>query len=168
MRRKYDVAFLDEVTNEIRRRLPDAAIGTDVIAGFPGETDREFEATVNLVSRLPFTYLHVFPYSKRSGTTAAKLKGHLPATVIKARAQQLRELGETKRAAFASSFAGRTLAVLAENASEPSRGRLAGYSRNYQRLEFDGDASLSNHEVRVRALCWDQGHLFGHLERSTR
>jgi threonylcarbamoyladenosine tRNA methylthiotransferase MtaB len=165
MRRKYDVAFLDDVTNEIRRRLPDAAIGTDVIAGFPGETEREADATVGVIERLPFTYLHVFPYSKRSGTTAAKLRGHLPPVVVKARAQHLRELGEKKRAAFGRSFVGRTLQVLVEGARE-GKPALTGYSRNYQRVDFEGAPSFSNREVRVRAVGWDRGRLFGRLEKA--
>jgi len=149
MRRKYDTSLLRDVGTEIRRRLPAAAIGTDVIAGFPGETEDQFEATLAAIAELPFTYLHVFPYSKRTGTTAAKLDGHLPPARIKDRAARLRALGEEKRAEFAQRFCGDTLPVLVEEA-ESAAGRLVGYSRNYQRVELTGPATLVNREVDVR------------------
>jgi threonylcarbamoyladenosine tRNA methylthiotransferase MtaB len=148
MRRAYDSALLSDLTREIRRRLPDAAIGTDVIAGFPGETEAEFRATADTLADLPFTYFHVFPYSRRSGTTAAKLPGHVDASEIKRRAGILRGLGEAKRRSFASTFVGRRLPVLVEE-RPASQGTLTGYSRNYQRVEFGGDPSLANREVGV-------------------
>ena len=108
----------------------DAALGTEVIAGFPGETDAEFEATTALLDELPFTYFHVFPYSRRRGTTAAKQAGHLPAATVQERARRLRQMGEQKRAAFAAQFVGRTLRVLVETPAEGSTESLQGYSRN--------------------------------------
>jgi threonylcarbamoyladenosine tRNA methylthiotransferase MtaB len=99
---------------------------------------------------LPFTYFHVFPYSPRRGTTAAKRTDHLPAAVIRERAQRLRRLGERKRAAFARGFIGHALGVLVEARATAAGTRLAGYSRNYQRIEFSGPATLANREVTVR------------------
>jgi len=128
--------------------LPDAAIGTDVIAGFPGETNLEFDRTRELLEELPFTYFHVFPYSKRSGTTAAKLSDHIAPARIRQRAKELRRLGERKRAAFAASFVGRTLPVLIEEGSGRSD-LVSGYARNYQRVEVRGAAALTNREVLV-------------------
>jgi threonylcarbamoyladenosine tRNA methylthiotransferase MtaB len=166
MRRKYASGMVRELANEIRRRLPDAAIGTDVIAGFPGETEAQFEATFELLSELPFTYFHVFPYSIRSGTTAAKLPGHLPPIVVKNRAARLRELGERKRHAFARSAVGSIMRVLAEHA--PARaGVLSGYSRNYQRVEFVADAALANHEVSVEGVRCEAGRIVGRLVGET-
>lgn len=163
MRRKYDSALLYDVCAEIRRRLPDAAIGTDVIAGFPGESAEQFAATYAAIEALPFTYLHVFPYSKRTGTTAAKLEGHLAPACIKERAARLRDLGEHKRVEFARRFVGRTLAVLTEEA-DPVAGRLVGYSRNYQRVELDAPAALTNREVTVRVREVAGARLLGDLE----
>lgn len=163
MRRKYDSGLIRELAREVRSRLPDAAIGTDVIAGFPGESAAQFAATEEMLAELPFTYFHVFPYSRRSGTTAAKLAGHLDAAVIKQRAERLRSLGESKRSAFARCFAGRRLPVLVE---EPVRGRdrpLSGYSRNYQRVELDGPASLANQEVWVEVEAVAGSTLSGRL-----
>jgi threonylcarbamoyladenosine tRNA methylthiotransferase MtaB len=96
----------------IRERLPDAAIGADVIAGFPGETQEEHSSTVAFIENLPFTYLHVFSFSKRPGTAAAGFSGEIPANVIKNRARELRALGESKSSAFRREQVGKQLRVL--------------------------------------------------------
>jgi threonylcarbamoyladenosine tRNA methylthiotransferase MtaB len=167
MRRKYDCAYLRDLGRELRTRLPDAAIGTDVIAGFPGETEEQFERTLALLEALPFTYFHVFPYSRRTGTTAAKLPGHLPRSCIRRRAERLRALGERKRAEFARLFVGRVLPVLAEHAPARRSGWLTGYSRNYQRVEFQGPLGLANTEVGVAIQSCQGGRLFGELRTAS-
>src|SRR6266849_2345085 len=96
----------------IRETLPHAAIGADVITGFPGETDADHAATMDFIRAHPFTYLHVFSYSARPGTKAAALPGHLPGHVVKQRARALRALGEQKAESFRASQLGRTLRVL--------------------------------------------------------
>ncbi len=149
MRRRYDTRLLRDVVAEIRRQLPDAGLGTDVIAGFPGETEGDFESGRALLDELPFSYFHVFPYSRRRGTTAVKLSGHLPKAVIAARAQRLRKLGEHKRGAFAAGFVGAMLRVLPEGTQVPGR-VLSGYARNYVRVRVRGDALAANREVSVR------------------
>ncbi len=148
MRRRYDDAFLDDVFAEIRHALPDAAIGTDVIGGFPGETEAQFEGGLEALSRLPITYFHVFPYSKRVGTTAARLGEQVPPSVVHERARRLRRLGEAKRADFARTFVGRDLRVLIEGGSTTLAPAL-GYARNYQRVAIHGQIA-ANREVDVR------------------
>jgi threonylcarbamoyladenosine tRNA methylthiotransferase MtaB len=148
MRRRYTTADYRERVAKIIKAMPDAAIGTDVIAGFPGETEAEFERGFNFIESLPLAYLHVFPYSVRDGTTAAKFIDRVPAAVIKRRAAALRELGEIKRRRFAAAASGRRLRVLLE---QQNGGRLEGYSRNYVRVIADGPAELVNHEVEVEA-----------------
>jgi threonylcarbamoyladenosine tRNA methylthiotransferase MtaB len=96
----------------IRERLPHAAIGADVIAGFPGETNEEHAETLRFIEERPFTYLHVFSYSSRPGTRAATLKAHIHGDEVKRRARELRALGERKAAEFRESQIGRTLRVL--------------------------------------------------------
>jgi threonylcarbamoyladenosine tRNA methylthiotransferase MtaB len=95
-----------------REWLPDSAIGTDVIAGFPGETESDHEATLSLIERLPLTYLHVFSFSSRPGTAAAELRNQVPEQVIARRARELRAVGEQKKMAFQRAQVGRTLRVL--------------------------------------------------------
>jgi len=162
MRRQYDTALLRAVSAEVRRRLPDAAIGTDVIAGFPGETDAQFEATVQLLQELPFTAFHVFPYSRRTGTTAAKLPGQVASRTITERAARLRALSEEKQAAFAHRFVGGVLRVLMEH-TPPRPAWLCGYSRNYLRVECPGDIALANRELSVHVEAGQGGRLVGRV-----
>jgi threonylcarbamoyladenosine tRNA methylthiotransferase MtaB len=160
MRRKYDTAFMTDLTQRVREELPLAAIGTDVIAGFPGESEFAFEVGLERLAALPFTYFHVFPYSKRSGTTAAKRSDHLPQAVVRQRAARLRRLGEAKRLEFARRHVGETVSVLVEDQLAPD-GSCLGYSRNYQRVEFPGDDSWVNREVPVRISGVRDGRLQG-------
>ncbi len=163
MRRKYDARFVRALGAEIRVALPEAAIGTDVIVGFPGETDAQFDATLQLMEDLPLTYFHVFPYSKRNGTTAVKLPAQLDPRCIKRRAAQLRALGERKRAAFARRHVGTTMRVLVEATPARALGRMHGYSRNYQRVEFCGAPELASREVTVRIVAADGAKLVGEM-----
>jgi threonylcarbamoyladenosine tRNA methylthiotransferase MtaB len=98
-----------------RERLPDAAIGADVIAGFPGETEEDHQATLSFIDRLPLTYLHVFSFSSRPGTAAANLRNQVPERVIARRSRELRALGEKKKAAFQSVQMGHPMRVLTLN-----------------------------------------------------
>jgi threonylcarbamoyladenosine tRNA methylthiotransferase MtaB len=112
MHRWYRAEHYARRVELIRERLPNAAIGADVITGFPGETEAEHAATMRFIEERPFTYLHVFSYSVRPGTRAAALSGHLPGEAIKRRARELRAVGETKAAEFRESQVGRSLRVL--------------------------------------------------------
>ncbi len=150
MRRRYDTALAGERLAMIRELLPDAAIGTDLIAGFPGEDDAAFQRTLAFVESSPLTYGHVFPYSVRSGTTAAKLDGHQPPAVIAGRARRLRAACDAARAAFARRFDGAAAEVLVETTREPQTGALRGYTRNYLRARLDGPDAWMGTVVPVR------------------
>jgi threonylcarbamoyladenosine tRNA methylthiotransferase MtaB len=164
MRRRYVTAHFRERLGRVLAALPDAAIGTDLIVGFPGETARHFERYLKFVESLPIAYFHVFPYSVRAGTTAAKFGGRVAPEEIRRRAGVMRELGEGKRRVFAQRFVGRTLKVLFEEAD--ARGRLQGYSRNYVRVVANGGAELSNHEVEVEASFAEGAQLAGRIVRT--
>jgi threonylcarbamoyladenosine tRNA methylthiotransferase MtaB len=112
MRRWYRANHYAERVRVIRRLLPDAAIGADVIVGFPGETADEFEATARFIERLPFTYLHVFSFSVRPGTEAARLGDSVSPQIIRKRARALRALAQGKSDTFRASQAGRNLRAL--------------------------------------------------------
>ena len=112
MHRWYRAAHYAERIDLIRSALPDAAIGADVIAGFPGESDEDFNATYDFITRLPFTYLHVFSFSARPGTKAADLGAPVSQTVTRDRARALRALGQQKAAAFRELHAGQTVRAL--------------------------------------------------------
>jgi len=112
MHRWYRAEHYARRVELIHDRLPNAAIGADVITGFPGESEADHAATLEFISERPFTYLHVFSYSQRPGTKAATLPGQVPGHIIKTRARELRSLADSKSAAFRRSQIGRTLRVL--------------------------------------------------------
>ena len=159
MRRRYDTALTAERLAMIREYLPDASIGTDLIAGFPGEDEASFERTVAFVTASPLTYAHVFPYSVRSGTTAAKLDGKVAPAVIRTRAERLRRLFAAKRVAFARRFEGRTAEVLVENTRDPQSGLLRGYTRNYLRAHLAGDDATMGRRMPVRLAIGHGGRV---------
>jgi threonylcarbamoyladenosine tRNA methylthiotransferase MtaB len=139
MHRWYRAEHYARRVELIRDRLPHAAIGADVIAGFPGETDTDHAATLAFIDSLPFTYLHVFSYSKRPGTAAARLPNHVPGAVIKRRARELRTLAEKKSSAFRHSQIGRTLRVLTLHRDElQDTESTPALSSNYLRVRVPG------------------------------
>ena len=159
MRRRYDTALARERLAMIHELLPDAAIGTDVIAGFPGEDAAAFERTLALLEETPISYCHVFPYSVRSGTTAAKLDGHNTAAVIGERARRLRALGERKRQVFARRFDGADAELLVETTRDPATGALRGYTRNYLRARLEGPDAWRGRRVPVRLRVGPGAHI---------
>jgi threonylcarbamoyladenosine tRNA methylthiotransferase MtaB len=137
MNRKYDTAFFRQRIAAIRSRFPDWAISTDVIVGFPGETEEEFLATCAFVEELSFSQLHVFPYSKRTGTVAAQWPD-LDGSLKKHRVQTLIAIGEDLSNRYVSRFLGSTLDVVPETWKD---GILDGHASNYIRIRFPGDES---------------------------
>jgi threonylcarbamoyladenosine tRNA methylthiotransferase MtaB len=161
MRRRYQTGDFRGRVERILASMPDAAIGTDLIVGFPGETAEHFERYFAFIEGLPLAYFHVFPYSVRSGTTAARFSGKVDAREIKRRAQRLRELGERRRQAFVKRFVGARLKVLLEETREPGCQRLRGYSRNYIKVLTQGTDELKNHELDVEGSAVDGLALVG-------
>ncbi|MCM2265215.1 MAG: tRNA (N(6)-L-threonylcarbamoyladenosine(37)-C(2))-methylthiotransferase MtaB [Desulfuromonadales bacterium] len=161
MRRPYGREDFRDLVGRIVTAVPDAAIGLDVIVGFPGETEDEFENTVRLIEELPVTHLHVFPFSKRPGTAAATMPGHLPGDVKKARAERLRLLGENKLAEFAARFVGRELEVAVEGGGKG--GQLKGLTRNYLEVRFAGGPELVGRCAMVRVVAVEGSFLIGEL-----
>jgi len=140
MHRKYRPWHYREKLEKIRAAMPTAAIGADVMVGFPGETDAEFEETLRMIEDLPFTYLHVFTYSPRPGTPAAKLPDQVPVAIARERNRILRELGERKKLAFMRSFIGRTLEAITLNtvAGCASDETTQALTDNYLKLHIEG------------------------------
>jgi threonylcarbamoyladenosine tRNA methylthiotransferase MtaB len=149
MDRPYSAAEYEAVVTELSLRFPDAALGADVIVGFPGETDAEFAATCDLVERSPLTYLHVFSYSDRPGTVASTMTAKVHPEMIHSRSLRLRALGERKNAAFHERILGseQRALILRERTSD---GLLVGLTGNYAEVLVAGDDSLTNRFVRVQ------------------
>jgi threonylcarbamoyladenosine tRNA methylthiotransferase MtaB len=122
MHRKYRPWHYRQKIEKVRAAMPAAAIGADVMTGFPGETDSEFEATRRFIVELPFTYLHVFTYSARPGTPAAAMADQVPAQLARERNRILRELAAAKKLAFMKSFVGKQLGAITLNAAPVGRG----------------------------------------------
>jgi threonylcarbamoyladenosine tRNA methylthiotransferase MtaB len=161
MNRHYGADFFRSLTIDIRRRAPDAAIGCDVITGFPGETEQEFENTRRLLEELPVTHLHVFPFSRRPGTPAADMPGQVSGRIARERAALLRDLGERKLEAFARNFIGRTLEVVVEGKGRA--GERKGLSDNYLSVFFAGESDLEGKLVSVFIEDWTDRGLRGRL-----
>jgi threonylcarbamoyladenosine tRNA methylthiotransferase MtaB len=140
MHRKYRPWHYREKIEKIRAAMPTAAIGADVMAGFPGETDAEFEATRRLIADLPFTYLHVFTYSARPGTPAAAMPNQVPVHVARERNKILRDLAAEKKFAFMQSFLGKTLPAITLNVVHNRQGTefTEALTDNYQKLFLHG------------------------------
>jgi threonylcarbamoyladenosine tRNA methylthiotransferase MtaB len=159
MNRHYDTAFFRKLVEGIYTRLGDAAIGLDLIAGFPGETETEFAATLGLLEDLPISHLHVFPYSRRPGTPAAAMAGHLPGSLIKERAARLRAVGAAKQDRFARGFVGEVLEVVVEGGGR--EGWRRGLSRNYLQVHFRDPDLRAGETAHVRITGAENGTLKG-------
>jgi threonylcarbamoyladenosine tRNA methylthiotransferase MtaB len=107
MRRPYTLNTYARLLDRVHRRLPDAALGTDVIVGFPGEDDGDFRVMADYLERSPLSYVHVFPYSKRPGTRAAALSGQIPGSVVRARTAEIRRITTTLASRFRSAQVGK-------------------------------------------------------------
>ena len=161
MRRNYDTAYYRALLDRVRERLPEAALGSDIIVGFPGETDEQFESSLAFFASLPLTYFHVFPYSSRRGTIAASLPVPVPASIKKIRARRMRELGGQKKSDFCAGFLGRRVSVLVETNVDKTSGLRRGFSRNYLPIVVSAAGDLANQEIEVRIGDFRNGWLIG-------
>lgn len=158
MNRHYTEQLFESLMERLMVAMPEVCVGLDVIAGFPGESDQEFERTYRLVERLPVAYLHVFPFSSRPGTPAASMPGQVPSRIVTERARLLRELAAEKRSAYARRFVGKEVSVLVQSSEN---GVLSGLSRHYLTVSFTGHSSLFNSEVPVMVTSAAADHLSG-------
>lgn len=149
MNRPYSSREYGDRVEEIRRRFPDAAIGADIIVGFPGETETEFRETLELADSLPLTYLHVFSYSDRPGTMAASMPSKVQPDDIRRRSSRLRALSEEKRQTFEGAFLDRELRALTLK-QQTAGGRRVALTGNYLEVLLPGDEVEENRMVPVR------------------
>jgi threonylcarbamoyladenosine tRNA methylthiotransferase MtaB len=152
MLRPYNTRRFAKIVEEIERKIPNAGIGTDVIAGFPGETVSDHEKTLEFLEELPFTYFHVFPYSDRSGTQASTMKNKVSPAVIKERSRQLRELSAEKNRRFRERFIGQELSFLTLGLTgDSNREALSGnYLKALVSSEIQENRILSGIITRLR------------------
>lgn len=161
MRRHYDIAQFKILIERLHTAYPNASIGTDVIVGFPGETDEIFQNTFDLLAELPITHFHVFPYSVRKGTKAEKFEGHLRGDVKKDRVKRLNQLGEVKLTKFMKQFVGSEQSVLFEQRNRD--GDFEGFTPNYLRVKVPAGRDLRNCVLDVKIESVDGTDLRGTL-----
>jgi threonylcarbamoyladenosine tRNA methylthiotransferase MtaB len=151
MNRHYTTEQFKLLLSRLQNKIENISIGIDLISGFPGETDSEHKATVELVNQLPLHYLHVFPYSKRTGTAAATMPNHVAPNIIKVRAAQLRQLGVGKISHYRGGLVGKQIEVVVE---KKHHGNLwKGVSAEYVPVEFYSPAEVGGQCFNVEVVA---------------
>jgi threonylcarbamoyladenosine tRNA methylthiotransferase MtaB len=164
MRRRYQTADYARLIHRIRETLPHSGIGADVIVGFPGETESQFDQTYAFLQDLPVTYLHVFTYSERPNTPAAVLSGSVSPRERSRRNTMLRTLGEKKRQVFLESLKGKSLKVLLE--SDVDEGNRYGFTDSYARVGVPEEGTEENTIVDARIREVRGGFCLGEMEET--
>jgi threonylcarbamoyladenosine tRNA methylthiotransferase MtaB len=160
MNRRYQADDFARLIGRIREKIPFAAIGVDVLVGFPGEDDAAFNHTCSLLEGLPVTYLHVFPYSKRPGTVAAGMANQISGPIKDERAARLRLLSDQKKAVFYQQHLGSIQRVLAENKNNRYR-LMRGFTENYIPVLFPAQENMNNQIIDVFLDRLEDGIVFG-------
>lgn len=164
MNRGYTSADFEKLASRIRAAIPDVGISTDVMVGFPGETEQDVMDTYSLISRVKFSRLHVFRYSPRPGTPAVSFPGHVQESVAYRRSQRIRALGERLAREFCIQLLGKTAEVLVEDSREGKDNLLAGFTSNYVRvLITDAGDALAGQMVLVKLIDIEGEYVIGHL-----
>ena len=165
MNRRYWIKQYAERIESIRAQIPHAAIGADVMVGFPGETDGDHAASLRFIESMPYTYVHVFPFSARPGTPAASASGQVNGRVARERSQEIRAAIAVKRQEFIAAQIGRTLPAL--TLDEMEEGARVALTTNYLKVALPGTGVLANRLVNVSTGRVTSGKLFGYLEHSS-
>lgn len=161
MKRDYSAEEYRELTDKITQAIPDVMIGADVIVGFPGEKDTQFENTRQFITSSPISYLHVFSYSDRKGTEASSMPDKIEPPMIHKRSEIMHSLGKVKWRGYIDRFMGKKLQVLIENRRDRKTGMLTGLSDNYIRVLTDGDDSAKNRIIPVHIIDRHANKLLG-------
>lgn len=151
MRRKYTMAHFSERLTKLHQALPDLAVTSDVIVGFPGESEEEFQETYDFIVNHHFSELHVFPYSPRIGTPAARMDNQIDEETKNVRVHKLISLSNQLAKEYASKFEDEVLEVIPEEMGEEPQ-TLVGYADNYMKVRFEGDDSLIGQIVKVKIV----------------
>ena len=160
MKRCYSVSDYQKSVALIRDMVPEAAITTDIIVGFPGESDAEFEQGYNLCRQMEFARIHVFPYSVRQGTQAAQMPYQIGDRVKKERSQRMLDLAEESAQNFSQRFLGQMMTVLFEQQSD---GDWTGFTDNYIKLYTRSNEDLTNQLLPVKLMRISRGGVWGEL-----
>ena len=152
MNRPYKVDKFAEVVNNLRSEIPDIALTTDIIVGFPGESDKDFERTINFVKKMNFSRLHVFPFSARTGTPAADMKPKIPEKIKKKRRNQLLKINKDLMKKYQDKFVNKEKRVVVEEKRDSETGMLTGVTDNYLQVLIDDNDKYKNKLKKVKIL----------------
>ena len=158
MNRKYTTKEFEKGVNLLRNKFPDVALTTDIIVGFPGETEEEFNTTYEFLKKIKFSKMHVFKYSPRKGTVAAKMKEQIDPIIKEERSNKLIELSDKNELDFLQKYIGKELEVLFE--SERQDGYIEGHTTNYINVKTKG-ANLENKIRKVKAIEIENTEIIG-------
>jgi threonylcarbamoyladenosine tRNA methylthiotransferase MtaB len=167
MRRPYNTWMYRALVDDLASSIPGLGLGTDVIVGHPGEREDDFDATLDLVRALPFSYLHVFAYSDRKGTEAARRPERVPSATIRERSRQLRAAGREKSLAFRRAMIEQRRDVLVLTARDRRTGLLSGLTSNYVEVLFAGPDGLARQFVPVTITGAEADHTLATLATLT-
>ena len=151
MNRRYTTSEFEEIVNRIRRKFNDSVLTTDIIVGFPGETDEEFNKTYEFLKKVKFYKMHIFKYSIRSGTKAEKMKNQIPYKIKEERSKKLLELSDENELQYLESYIGKKIKVLFEEKDE--EGFYKGHTANYILAKVKSDKNIANEILEVKAIA---------------
>ena len=166
MKRPYNATLFEGLVNKIHAEIPSAAIGADLLVGFPGESDAAFENSYAVIERAPVTYLHVFPFSPREGTPAFSFPDPVSTKVVKERCARLRALGQQKKRTFETRQLNRTLEAVIQAKRDKRTGKLIAVTSNYLSVLVEGDDALKGSMATIIPTEIKDNHIWGRLQMS--
>ncbi|MCK5097584.1 MAG: MiaB/RimO family radical SAM methylthiotransferase, partial [Desulfobacteraceae bacterium] len=158
MKRPYDTNFFKNLIEKINRQIPDASLGIDVIAGFPGETNDHFENTYSFIKDLKISYLHVFPYSPREGTKAFTFSEKVNSQEIKSRCSKLRKLSNKKKEVFENKMINKNFKAVIQTKRDKKTNLLKAITSNYLSVLIKGDDDIKGKIVDIIPKKWDENN----------
>ncbi len=160
MRRRYSCSDYEEAVKKLKEKWENAAITTDIMVGFPGETDEDFKESMQFAEKIGFAKMHVFPYSKRPGTVAATMENQIPENIKKLRAAEMQKVADKCEESFYKSQIGKTLSVLFE---QKNKNICRGHSENYMTVEVCGNDEILKKIINVKITDFKDGVLSGKI-----
>ena len=160
MNRRYTARDFEEVVSELRQKMPDVSITTDVIVGFPGESEEEFQETFDFLDRLNLTKVHTFKYSQRKGTPAYQMKEQVSGELKDIRSKRIMNQSNEKEALFHESYLGKSLAVLYEEGKD---GVHFGYSANYLKVKVESILDIQGEYLETKIIGLKEDYLIGEI-----
>lgn len=159
MNRKYDSLFYKNICDKLLKEFPDSAITTDLIVGFPGETDEEFDKTVKFINSIPFYQIHTFKYSKREGTKAALMENQIAPEIKEKRSKEVIKISSLKQREFEERHLGKEVEILVESISKD--GFYMGHTKNYLPVYIKSDENLKDKIIKVKITNYENNMLIG-------